>query len=395
MANVHFKKDTQDSFFGQFLYQQVLPRDHFLVKAKDVIPWGNFTVKLLPHYKGGAEYGRSPYEPAKILRMLMIAFLYGISERETEEFVTLNLAAKYFVGLGVDEAAPDHSTLTTFKNRIITDVGIQGYEALFNEMLRIAQGKGITFGSIQIVDSVHTIANVNIPKDEKRKAKQSKPPRDPDAAWGVKRVKKVKQADGTTIAVKETFYGYKTHVAHNAQTGLTTAIRITDGSEPDNEQLPTLVNKDHKLGITKEGEWKKNQDKGKHTLDGGTAYTADKAYDDGDNHEFLTVRNLHSAIILKDNRTTTKQKENNHAWQAYKERPIYQEAKSSRYKVEQPFGTAKTYHRFARCRYLGKTKMAIQAYLTFMTLNLKRMMVLTTGVPFRNGLAYAAEPSGG
>lgn len=281
----------------------------------------------------------------------MIAYLYGISEQQAEEFVTLNLAAKYFVGLGVDKQAPDHSTLTYLKDRITKDVGIVGYEAILNEMLRIAVKKGITFGSIQIVDSVATIANVNIGKDDRRQGKEDKPPRIPDAAWGVKKVKKVKQADGTRKEMKESFYGYKSHISHNGETGL--------------------------------------------ILEGGTAYTGDKAYDDGENHEFLEARNLQSAIILNDNRTTTKQTENNQPWHAFKQRPIYQEAKSSRYKVEQPFGTAKVYHGFSRCRYLGKTKMAVQAYLTFMALNLKRFMVLTVGVPFRNGLAYATVPGGG
>lgn len=38
MTTVRFKKDTQNSFFGNFLYAQIVPKDHFLVKAKEVIP---------------------------------------------------------------------------------------------------------------------------------------------------------------------------------------------------------------------------------------------------------------------------------------------------------------------------------------------------------------------
>jgi len=101
MAKVRFKKDTQDSFFGHFLYEQVLPKDHFLVRARISLPWKRFTAKLLKYYKGAGEYGRTAYEPAKMLRMLLLSFLYDITERETEEFVNLNLAAKYFVSLGV------------------------------------------------------------------------------------------------------------------------------------------------------------------------------------------------------------------------------------------------------------------------------------------------------
>ncbi len=114
MAIVRFKKDTQDSFFGNFLYDRILPKDHFLVRAKEIIPWERFTHKLLKYYKGAGEYGRTAYEPAKILRMLFLSYLYNLSERETEDFANLHLAGKFFVGLGADEYAPDHSTLTTY-----------------------------------------------------------------------------------------------------------------------------------------------------------------------------------------------------------------------------------------------------------------------------------------
>lgn len=390
MATIRFKKDTQNSFFGNFLYAQILPKDHFLVKAKDSIPWERFTVKLLRYYKGGGEYGRSAYEPAKMLRMLLLSYLYNISERDTEEFVTLNLAGKYFVGLGADERAPDHTSLTTFKERIIASVGIKGYEAVFNELLRVAMDKGVSFGQIHTVDSVHTIANVNLPKDTFRKEKKGKGPRDPDARWGVKKVRKIKQADGTLKEVKDSFYGYKTHVSRDTGSGLVTALTITSGEVSDGDEFKPLVNKDKKLGITKQGV--ATNDHGKLTVKGGTAYTADKAYDDGENHTFLETRNLQSAIILKNTRTQSKQEKNNAYWQAFKDREIYRQATALRYMAEQPFGIAKRCHGFTRARYLGKTKMAIQSYLTFMAINLKQVIKATTGVGFRGSLAYAAVP---
>ncbi len=390
MAIVRFKKDTQDSFFGHFLYERIVPKDHFLVKAKETIPWDRFTHKLLKYYKGAGEYGRCAYEPSKMLRMLLLSYLYNITERETEEFVNLNLAAKYFVSLGVDEHAPDHSSLTIFKERIIKAVGIKGYEAVFNELVRIATEQGITFGSIQTIDSVHTVANVNLTKDKFRQEKKGKPLRDPDARWGVKKMKKVKQPDGTVKEAKDSFYGYKTHVSKNAKSGLVTAITVTGGEAPDGKELPHLVNKDRKLSIVKEGKLIKTN--GKLEVEGGTAYTADKAYDDGDNHEFLKVKKLQSAIILKDTRTNSKQGENNEHWQGFKDRDIYQTATRLRYTAEQPFGLAKHYHGFGRCRYIGRTKMAIQSYLTFMVLNLKRIISLTEGIAFRNSSLYAYVP---
>ncbi|MFQ6052570.1 MAG: transposase [Candidatus Hydrothermarchaeota archaeon] len=396
MAKARYKKDTQESIFGHFLYDQVLPRKHFLVKARHTIEWGRFDKKLLKYYQGGAEYGKPPYAPSKMLRMLMLSYLYDISERESEEFTNLNLAAKYFVGLGVDEKAPDHSSLSVFKQRIIDRVGLKGYESMFNELLKEAIKKGVKFGQIQIVDSVHTVADVNIDKDRIRQ-KKGKAPRDKDARWGVKRVKEIKGKGGKRKKIKESFYGYKTHVSYNQEVRMATALKVSSGNKADNKEMTTLVNKDRKVGIAKGGKLKKDLRKKKIIVSGGTAYTGDKGYDDGENHEFLEARLMHSAIMLKDKRTSSKQEENNKAWKKFKQRDIYQKATGLRYQVEQPFGIAKKWHGFARCRYVGKTKMAIQAYMTFMAMNLKQIIKLKCGVPFRNGygIAYAKAKSPG
>jgi len=79
------------------------------------------------------------------------------------------LSIGFFPGLGADESAPGHSTLTLFKNRLISNAGTKAYEELFNEIIMIAMKKGFRFGKLQVVDSVHTIANVNLIKDERRK----------------------------------------------------------------------------------------------------------------------------------------------------------------------------------------------------------------------------------
>jgi transposase len=71
-------------------------------------------------YCGGkGKEGRLSYDRAVLLKMLLVSYLCGISEREAEEVANLNLAVKYFLGLAVDEAPPDHSNVTAFKSRIL------------------------------------------------------------------------------------------------------------------------------------------------------------------------------------------------------------------------------------------------------------------------------------
>ena len=47
MAKIRYKETTLDSFYGNFLYDQVIPKGHFLVKLKEVIDWQRFTKKLI------------------------------------------------------------------------------------------------------------------------------------------------------------------------------------------------------------------------------------------------------------------------------------------------------------------------------------------------------------
>lgn len=47
-----------------------------------------------------------------------------------------------------------------------------------------------------------------------------------------------------------------------------------------------------------------------------------------------------------------------------------------RKRIERKFGEAKQWHRLDRARYWGKAKVAIQALMTFLVINAKRMVKL-------------------
>lgn len=130
----------------------------------------------------------------------MVSYLYHPSERQVEEVANFNLLVKYFLELAVEEAAPDHATLTALKRRLIEHGKLTAFEKLLAEIVSSAQEQGIQFGAIQVMDSVHTLANVNVEKDTKRQEKPGQPPRDPTARWGVKHSRGVKDEAGNTIA---------------------------------------------------------------------------------------------------------------------------------------------------------------------------------------------------
>jgi len=365
MAKKRFKQLGLGSFFGSLVYERVVPRNHFLVQLNRLIDWEAFSVILLPAYKGLAEKGRPPYPPVAILKLLVIGYLYQFSERQVEEAANFNLAIKEFVGLAVDELAPDHSTLSEFKRRIHEMGGWAQFQEINDSVLCQAQVAGIRLGKIQVVDSVHTVADVDNEKDRERQ-NQGQPPRDKQAQLVKKGKRRKAAADGTVATQEVQYLGYKSHTSLNAETGLITTIEPTVGSAADNEQFPKLLTHDMQVGVT------------------ATIYSGDKAYDDTDLHYQLWSLGKSSALRLNDYRTAAHNPHQDY-WQQIKESAEYQAGRAERYKVERKYGEAKRWHGFGRCRYLGLVRYGIQAHLTTLVLNLKRIVTLLTGVRFRPG----------
>ena len=365
MAEKHFQDVGMDSFFGHFVYDRVVPRHHFLVQLNQVIDWDSFTELLLPTYPGLAEEGRPPYPPVVLLKMLVVAYLYHLSERQVEEITTYHLAIKEFVGLAVDELAPDHSTLSVCKRRLLAAGGWERLQAICDEVLRQARAAGIRLGQVQVVDSVHTEADVD-PEADRRRQEEGKPPRDPQAQWVKKGERRSPGPAGEVTRQEVRYLGYKSHTSLNAETGLITTLVPTVGRAADNEVCPRLLAHDEEIGV------------------GATIYAGDKAYDDTDLHYRLWGAGKGSALRLKEDRTRVRN-EHHAFWREVAASPAYRAGQAERFKVERKYGEAKRWHGFGRCRYLGLLRYGIQAYLTALVLNLKRIVALLRGVRFRAG----------
>lgn len=363
MKGPRFKETGMGSFFGGLVYEQIVPRDHFLVRLNELIDWDALIDVLLPAYKGLGRKGRPPYSPIVIFKMLLVSYLYNISERQTEEWASYYLPAKEFIGLAVNEAAPDHSTLCAFKRRMEQAGSWQRFEMASDEILRQAMAAGVKMGTIQLVDSVHTVADVDNDADRRRQ-EGGKPSRDPQARLVKKGRRRKTTADGKVTIQEIQYKGYKSHVSLNAETGLITSVRPTLGSAADNKQFTPLLAHDEELEIDAE------------------TYAADRAYDDTELHYALHCAGKHSALQLQDYRTQKKDP-NKAPWLRMLASEEYQQGRSERYKIERKFGEAKRWHGFGRCRSLGLWRYGIQAFMTTIALNVKRIAYLLEGVRFR------------
>jgi hypothetical protein len=92
--------------------------------------------------------------------MLFIGYLYGIrSERQLVKEVQVNLAYRWFLGLGLQDKVPSHSTFSKNRQRRFNDSPI--HQEIFDEIVWQAIKRKMVSGRILYTDSTHLKASAN------------------------------------------------------------------------------------------------------------------------------------------------------------------------------------------------------------------------------------------
>lgn len=110
-----------------------------LDRLSSLVKWYRFE-KHLNRLRNDKSAGRPAYKPLVMFKALLLQSLYGLSDMELEEALYDRLSFKRFVGLSLDEAVPDHSTLCRFRNLLI---GEGMLETLFEELDRQLDAAGL------------------------------------------------------------------------------------------------------------------------------------------------------------------------------------------------------------------------------------------------------------
>ena len=149
-------KSPQESFYGSYLYDRIVPADHLLRKINQVVDF-SFTGKILQD-RYHPDIGRPAEDPEFLLRLCLLQYIYGDSDRQVVENARLNLAYKYFLGLAVDAEVPDYTTISYFR---IKRLGEEKFQLVLEQIVRQCIDKGLVKGKRQIIDSTPVIANIS------------------------------------------------------------------------------------------------------------------------------------------------------------------------------------------------------------------------------------------
>ena len=151
------QETDQRRFFYDFCLDDHVPSDHMLRYIDVFLDFDEIRERLRPHYSA---IGRPSIDPELMIRMLVVGYCFGIrSERRLCEEVHLNLAYRWFCGLGLEDRVPDHSTFSLNRNGRFRDSDILRH--LFEMVVRRCMSEGLVGGEGFAVDASLIQADAN------------------------------------------------------------------------------------------------------------------------------------------------------------------------------------------------------------------------------------------
>lgn len=197
--------------------------------------------------------GGRPFWPVVVMiKCMLLAKWYGLSDPQLEEQLRDRLSFRRFVGLGLDDATPDETTFVKFRQRLRES---QHHATLFDDVLEQLRGKGLVLKEGSLVDAMIIEAPRGGGKDELGEST-----RDRCATFTQKHGRK--------------YHGYKAHV-NVSKDRFITAYVFDSAKVHDSKHIDGLT----------EGETK--------------AVYADSAYMDKDRSQRLARDGVHDGIVQR------------------------------------------------------------------------------------------------
>jgi IS5 family transposase len=197
-------------------YRKPTQREAFLAQMDTLVPWAELGALIEPHYPKAGN-GRPPIGLQRMLRIHLLQHWFNLADEAMEEALYDSASLRAFVGIDLGrEPVPDATSLLRFRH--LLEKHRLG-EALFAEVDRLLQAKGLKLSGGTIVDATLIAAPSSTKNAEQR--------RDPE----MKQTKKGKQWH----------FGMKVHVGADAKTGVVHAAVVTAANVHDKHAVPDLL----------------------------------------------------------------------------------------------------------------------------------------------------------
>jgi IS5 family transposase len=317
----------------------------------------------------GSRLGAPGYPPLMMLKALLLQQWFRLSDEALEDALADRLSFRRFVGLGLADRPPDHSSIWRFREAL-RQHGLT--ETVFNEVTRQIEAKGLLVKHGTMIDATFVEAAVRRPKRPKDAPSADAPepevgePEVAEPEVGEPEVAEPPAASGSAPAEPERapsklvgsphdpeatwarkggkrYFGYKGHLGVDQGSRIIRSAKLTTAAVADTCVFEELLAGDE------------------------AAVYADKAYDKKARRAALKRRGVKDRIAHRGNKhhpITARQAKRNDG------------IGRRRYQVEQVFAFAKRICGWSRTRYRGLQRNAAHFLLICTALNLDRMAVL-------------------
>ena len=297
-----------------------------IAAAVDWAPIGQLVATIY-----AAPVGRPSYPPLLLVKALLLAQWYDLSDPQLEEALGDRLSFRRFVGLGLQDDTPDHSTIGRFR-RVLAQRELSA--ALFAELAHQLEQRGLVLKQGTLLDA--TVVEAQVRRPPRSAGRGAKSATDPDADWTY-------SGRGA-----RTHFGYKVHLGVDQGSLLVRQAVLTPAKVYESEVADALVCGDE-----------------------GAVY-GDRAYESQARRQRLKAAGIKDRIMHRSH----KHQRHLPRWQQRHNELIG----PIRAQVEKVFGTLKRTYRYRRVRYRGLARNGVELWFKLLAYNLRKadQLVLNT-----------------
>ena len=161
--------DKNRNQLQMFCTDELVPQDHLLRLIDEAIDW-TFIYDLVEE-KYCPDNGRPSMDPVTLIKIPFIQYLYGIrSMRQTMKEIEVNVAFRWFLGIGLTDRVPHFTTFGKNYTRRFKDTDL--FEQIFARILEECYKLNLVDSKEIFIDATHVKACANNKKMEKQFAKE-------------------------------------------------------------------------------------------------------------------------------------------------------------------------------------------------------------------------------
>ncbi len=135
----------------------LVPADDDLRRIEALIDWEHVRATARPFYRPGGA-GRLGTDPAVLVKLALVLAWRGLpSMRAVLKTAGTDMSIRRFLGFGLTERLPDHSTFSHAQTKRFADSSV--FEQLFTAVLRQCTEAGLVGGRRLLVDATHVEAD--------------------------------------------------------------------------------------------------------------------------------------------------------------------------------------------------------------------------------------------